>query len=163
MSQNAFSLSGILAVEPGAAPQLIEFGGFEVPYIVATLLSGPSYAGECHPVYLTGQAAQIAFDELKKYPDGFSALAEGSLKTFAGQTRPWVTHLKVFEPRDHNSLIALLLQPGKLAVLIVKYLGKAQVRALAACRRNRHFANKSGHMKQNWPVILAKKAPANVF
>jgi hypothetical protein len=27
-------------------------------------------------------------------------------------------------------LIALLLQPGKLAVLIVKYLGKAQVRAL---------------------------------
>ena len=130
MSQNAFSLSGILAVEPGTAPQLIEFGGFEVPYIVATLLSGPSYAGECHPVYLTGQAAQIAFDELKKYPDGFSALAEGSLKTFAGQTRPWVTHLKVFEPRDHNSLIALLLQPGKLAVLIVKYLGKAQVRAL---------------------------------
>jgi hypothetical protein len=45
----------------------------------------------------------------------------GSLKTFAGQTRPWVTHLKVFEPRDHNSLIALLQQPGKLAVLIVKY------------------------------------------
>ena len=130
MSQNAFSLSGILAVEPGAVPQLIEFGGFEVPYVVATLFSGPDYAGERHPVYLTGEAAKIAYEELKRYPNGFSALAEGSLKTFAGQTRPWVTHLKVFEPRDHNSLIALLLQPGKLAVLIVKYLGKAQVRAL---------------------------------
>jgi hypothetical protein len=132
MSQNAFSLSGILAVEPGAVPELIEFGGFEVPYIVATLLSGPSYAGECHPVYLTGEAAKIAYEELKKHPDGFSALAQGSLKTFAGHTRPWVTHLQVFEPRDQNALIALMLQPGKLAILIVKYLGKAQVQTLVA-------------------------------
>ena len=130
MSQNAFSLTGILAVKPGAAPELIEFGGFQVPYVVATLFSGPDYAGECHPVYLTGEAAKIAYEELKRYPNGFSALAQGSLKTFAGQTRPWVTHLQVFEPRDQNWLIALLLQPGKLAVLIVKHLGKAQVRAL---------------------------------
>jgi hypothetical protein len=130
MSQNAFSLSGILAVEPGAAPELIEFGGFKVPYVIATLLSGPSYAGERHPVYLTGEAAKIAFEELKKYPNGFSVLAQGSLKTFAGKTRPWVTHLQVFEPRDQNWLIALLLQPGKLAILIVKHLGQAQVRTL---------------------------------
>lgn len=130
MSQNAFSLSGILAVEPGAAPELINLGGYEVPYVVATVVSGPCYAGERHPVYLTGEAAKIAYEELKKYPNGFSALAQGSLKTFAGQTRPWVTHLQVFEPRDQNWLIALLLQPGKLAVLIVKHLGQAQVRAL---------------------------------
>ena len=62
MSQNAFSLSGILAVEPGTAPQLIEFGGFEVPYVVATVVSGPFYAGERHPVYLTGEAAKIAYE-----------------------------------------------------------------------------------------------------
>ena len=130
MSQNAFSLSGILAVEPGAAPELIEFGGFKVPYVIATLLSGPSYAGERHPVYLTGEAAKIAYEELKKYPNGFSVLAQGSLKTFAGKTRPWVTHLQIFEPRDQNWLIALLLQPGKLAILIVKHLGQAQVRTL---------------------------------
>jgi hypothetical protein len=130
MSQNAFSLTGILAVEPGAVPELIEFGGFAVPYVIATVVSGPLYAGECHPVYLTGEAAKIAYEELKRHPDGFAALAQGSLKTFAGQTRPWVTHLQVFEPRDPNWLIALLLQPGKLAVLIVKHLGKAQVRVL---------------------------------
>jgi hypothetical protein len=130
MSQNAFSLSGILAVEPGAAPELIEFGGFKVPYVVATVVSGPFYAGERHPVYLTGEAAKIAYEELKKYPNGFSVLAQGSLKTFAGKTRPWVTHLQVFEPRDQNWLIALLLQPGKLAILIVKHLGQAQVRTL---------------------------------
>jgi hypothetical protein len=28
--------------------------------------------------------------------------------------------------------------------------------SLAACRRNEHFAKKSGNMKQYWPVILAK-------
>jgi len=130
MSQNAFSLSGILAVDPGVAPELLKLGAFETPYVVATVISGPFYAGERHPVYLTGKAAEIAFEELKRYPNGFSVLAQGSLKTFAGMTRPWVTHLQVFEPRDQNWLVAWLLQPGKLAVLIVKHLGKAQVRSL---------------------------------
>lgn len=62
----------MLAVEPGAVPQLIEFGSFEVPYFVATVISGPSSAGECRLVSLTAQAAQMAFDQLKKFPNGFS-------------------------------------------------------------------------------------------
>jgi hypothetical protein len=83
MSQNALTLSAILAVEPGAAPQLIGFGSFEVPYDVGAVISSPSYAGEFRLVSFTGQAAQMAFDQLKKYPNGFS-FGSGSLMTFAG-------------------------------------------------------------------------------
>jgi len=63
---------------------------------------------------------------------------------------------------------ARVLAMYSFGMVIAQTCGQTLVSAeiallLAACRRNRHFANKSGHMKQNWPVILAKKAPANVF
>ena len=74
----------------------------EIPHAKAFIKTGPAYAGEVHPVLLTGKAANIAFDWFKKQPKGFHALAEGGLKTFNSITIPVIHYLDVygFDKRD---------------------------------------------------------------
>jgi hypothetical protein len=97
MGQNNFSLLGMLKPLPDAEPRLISLNGYDIHYVEAVLESGPAYAGERHPVYLTGKAAEIAYQWFQKHPNGFNALAQGTLKTFDEKTRPVVFYLNVYE------------------------------------------------------------------
>ena len=129
MGQNKFSLMGTLRIEPGTTPHLMKLHGYEVPYVAVTIESGPEYAGELHTIFLTGTAAEIAYEWFKRKPDGFTALVEGSLKTFGGQTRPVAVYLSVYE-KPEDELVPPAARPEMLASQIVKNMSKEQVRTL---------------------------------
>jgi len=104
MGQNNFILFGFLFPAPKEDNPIVLVQ--EIPHAKAFIKTGPAYAGEVHPVLLTGKAANIAFEWFKKQPKGFHALAEGGLKTFNSVTRPVVHYLDVYEldNRENDSI-----------------------------------------------------------
>jgi hypothetical protein len=95
MGQNNFILFGFLTLAP-EKERVVSFEG--IPYVKAILESGPAYAGEVHPVLITGESANIAFAEFQKHPDGFMALARGGFKTYNKITQPVIHYLEPYEP-----------------------------------------------------------------
>lgn len=95
MGQNNFILFGIMTPISAEDDPIVLLQ--EIPYAKALIKTGPAFAGEVHPVLLTGKAANIAFDWFKKRPKGFQVLAEGGLKTFNSITCPVIHYLDVYE------------------------------------------------------------------
>lgn len=69
-----------------------------IPYIELIIECGPEEDGEFHPVLITGKAAQVVYDTLKKKPNGFIVIARGSFKSYKRKTVPVVHYLEPYEP-----------------------------------------------------------------
>lgn len=95
MGQNNFDLMGFLA-PPAPREQQIEKNG--IPYIELVIECGPEEEGEFHPVLITGKAAQIVFEMLKKKPNGFVVIARGSFKSYKHKTLPVIHYIEPYEP-----------------------------------------------------------------
>lgn len=97
MGQNNFVLLGFLSLIPEKDP-IIDIEG--IPYVRALMESGPADVGEAHPVFITGEAANVAHRLFKNFPNGFLALGSGKLKTFNNATLLIINFLLPFEPND---------------------------------------------------------------
>lgn len=94
MGQNNFDLMGFL-VPPKDEQRIKRMG---IPYVELIIECGPEEEGEFHPVLITGKAAEIAFEMLKKKPNGFIAMVRGSFKSYKQKTLPIVHYLEPYEP-----------------------------------------------------------------
>lgn len=72
LGQNNFNLFGLLTISPEKNP-IVTIQ--DVPYVQALLSSGSPTHGEVHPVLITGEAANIAYDWFNRRPAGFLAIA----------------------------------------------------------------------------------------
>lgn len=95
MGQNNFELMGFLVPLP-ENERRVSLGG--LPYIQVIMECGPEDEGEFHPALITGKAAEIVFEELKKHPDGFLAIGRGSFKSYRRETLPVITYLHPYVP-----------------------------------------------------------------
>ena len=95
MGQNNFDLMGFLAPPPKDEQKTKRKG---LPYIELIIECGPEEEGEFHPVLITGKAAEIVFEMLKKKPNGFIVIARGSFKSYKRKTLPVIHYIEPYEP-----------------------------------------------------------------
>jgi hypothetical protein len=95
MGQNNFELMGFLVPLPENERLVYKAG---IPYIQVIIECGPEEEGEFHPALITGKAAQVVYEELKKNPNGFLAIGRGSFKSYKRETLPVITYLHPYVP-----------------------------------------------------------------
>jgi len=127
--QNYFSLMGDLHVAPDTRIDQIEIEGFVVPGVEASIRLGPGYTNENMRVYLTGEAAEIAYRWLQNR-ERITVLAQGTLRSFSGQIWPVVTYVRVYEHSNTGGLVSEMTRPDKLARVITANMPKDQIKIL---------------------------------